>query len=516
MKKILLSLTCLALAYNYSNLQAQSLSDNALIISRDLNSGTARFKAMGGVNTALGGDISSISGNPAGLGFYGQSDVSVSLNYLNNINKASFYGNSISQNQGKFGFENAGIVINYPTNNNPDYGWQNFNIGLGIDQHNNFTDNLKYSGINNQNSIVNSFTEIMNGNKEFADDFWNSYLVDQADGKPYFPTVLEADEKNQQMDMITTGYKYNTNISFGANYGNKFYIGAKFGFTSFKYDSKSTFLEKGWTKTAGELLAENPQSDFGKPNNSAYKYTDISYDLQDFNDLTLKGTGVNFGLGMIFKPTWDWNIGVNITTPTWTEVQEVSDVETWVDYYKDENSTTSLHEGYGSKNYGQTFDYAIISPWKTSVGLTKFFGRGLLSADLEYVNYSSIKYREVILDSDPALEGQLTNEIQDSFKGAFNFKIGGEFLFTDRLAARAGFHLIGSPYKGDSQSDYIASLGLGYVLTKSLYVDLTGMQYKQFNYSTNPYAFNNLNSPLPTADVKNTRTNVVLTLGAKF
>ncbi|VTQ00907.1 Uncharacterised protein [Sphingobacterium daejeonense] len=45
---------------------------------------------------------------------------------------------------------------------------------------------------------------------------------------------------------------------------------------------------------------------------------------------------------------------------------------------------------------------------------------------------------------------------------------------------------------------------------------LRGCQYKQFNYSTNPYAFNNLNSPLPTADVKNTRTNVVLTLGAKF
>jgi hypothetical protein len=84
----------------------------------------------------------------------------------------------------------------------------------------------------------------MNGNKEFADDFWNSYLVDQADGKPYFPTVLEADEKNQQMDMITTGYKYNTNISFGANYGNKFYIGAKFGFTSFKYDSKKHIIRK--------------------------------------------------------------------------------------------------------------------------------------------------------------------------------------------------------------------------------------------------------------------------------
>src|SRR5690606_15571748 len=159
---------------------------------------------------------------------------------------------------------------------------------------------------------------------------------------------------------------------------------------------------------------------------------------------------------------------------------------TWVDYYKDENTSTSLHEGYGSQNYGQTFDYAIITPWKSSIGLTKFFGRGLLSTDIEYVNYSSIKYREVVLDADPGIEGELTHEIQDNFKGVFNFKIGGEYLFTERLAGRAGFHLIGSPYKGDSQNDYIASLGLGYVLTKSLYVDLTGMQYKQFNYSASP------------------------------
>ena len=518
MKKILLSFTFLTLTYTISNLQAQTLSDNAFLISRDLTSGTARFKAMGGVNTALGGDISSISGNPAGLGFYGQSDVSVTLNYLNNTNKASYFGSNTSQNQGKLGFENFGIVINYPTHNDPSYGWQNFNIGIGIDKQNNFTDNLKYSGSNNQNSIVNSFSEMMDDNTEFAGDFWNSYLVDKGSGSNdrYFPTVLEADAKNQQMDLINTGFKYNTNISFGANYGNAFYIGARFGFTSFNYDSKSTFQEKGWTKKPGEILAENPNSDFGDPGNKAYKYTDISYDLQDFNDLSLKGTGVNFSLGMIFKPSWDWNIGVNITTPTWTEVQEISHVETWVDYYKDENTSTSLHEGYGSQNYGQTFDYAIITPWKSSIGLTKFFGRGLLSTDIEYVNYSSIKYREVVLDADPGIEGELTHEIQDNFKGVFNFKIGGEYLFTERLAGRAGFHLIGSPYKGDSQNDYIASLGLGYVLTKSLYVDLTGMQYKQFNYSASPYVFDRLNSQIPTAEIKNTRTNIVLTLGAKF
>ncbi len=518
MKKILFSLTCLALTYNYSHLHAQTLESNALLISRDITSGTARFKALGGVNTALGGDISSISGNPAGLGFYGQSDISVSVNYLNNTNKSNYFGNSISQNQGKFGLENAGVVIHYPTNNDPNYGWQNFNVGLSIDKQNNFSDYLKYSGTNNNNSIVNSFSEIMANDNAFANDFWNSYLVEELPGtnNGYFPTVLEADDKAQQLDYITNGFKYNMNVSFGANYGNKFYIGAKFGFISFKYDSKSTFLERGWTKEPGEILAENPQSDFGKPNNDAYKYTDISYDLNDFNDLMLKGSGVNFGLGFIYKPTWDWNIGINITTPTWTEIQEDSDIETIVDYYVDENSTNPLHPGYGSQNYGGSYDYAIISPWKTSVGLTKFFGRGLLSAEVEYLNYSSIKYREIVTDPNIEFENQITNSISDTYKGTFNFKIGTEFLFTDRLAGRAGFNLIGSPYKEDSQSDYIASLGLGYILTKSLYVDVTAQQYKQFNYTHIPYDFNSLNSPLPIADVKNTRTNVVLTLGAKF
>src|SRR5690606_17263639 len=104
-----------------------------------------------------------------------------------------------------------------------------------------------------------------------------------------------------------------------------------------------------------------------------------------------------------------------------------------------------------------SYDYAVVSPWKTAVGLTKFFGRGLLSAEVEYLNYSSIKYREIVTDPDYTFESEVNNNINDTFKGTFNFKVGGEILITDQLAARAGFNLIGSPYKGDTQSDYIAS-----------------------------------------------------------
>lgn len=49
--------------------QAQFVGD-AIIFGQENNGGTARFKGLGNAKTALGGDISSITGNPAGLGFF--------------------------------------------------------------------------------------------------------------------------------------------------------------------------------------------------------------------------------------------------------------------------------------------------------------------------------------------------------------------------------------------------------------------------------------------------------------
>ena len=48
---------------------AQTVYDAANIANKDLN-GTARFVSMGGAMGALGGDISTIATNPAGIGIY--------------------------------------------------------------------------------------------------------------------------------------------------------------------------------------------------------------------------------------------------------------------------------------------------------------------------------------------------------------------------------------------------------------------------------------------------------------
>ena len=56
-----------------SECMAQSYVEEALLISRIRSGGTARIQAMGGVQNALGGDISSAFYNPAGLGMYNRS-----------------------------------------------------------------------------------------------------------------------------------------------------------------------------------------------------------------------------------------------------------------------------------------------------------------------------------------------------------------------------------------------------------------------------------------------------------
>ena len=46
---------------------------NLVDLESDLR-GTTRIQSLGGINTSIGGDISSISGNPAGLGFFNYLD----------------------------------------------------------------------------------------------------------------------------------------------------------------------------------------------------------------------------------------------------------------------------------------------------------------------------------------------------------------------------------------------------------------------------------------------------------
>ncbi|MCD6322107.1 MAG: hypothetical protein J7L77_03665, partial [Clostridiales bacterium] len=68
MKKILLFTFIFTVLI--SSAQTLSFTDQAVLFSSDDNYGTARFVAMGGAFGALGGDMTAVEINPAGLGVF--------------------------------------------------------------------------------------------------------------------------------------------------------------------------------------------------------------------------------------------------------------------------------------------------------------------------------------------------------------------------------------------------------------------------------------------------------------
>lgn len=91
--------------------------------------GTARYLGMGGAFGALGGDISAMSSNPAGLGVYRSSEVVTSLS-LSSIKTNSNWNGSVNDvSKTKFNFDNIAYVGYFPTGN--DEGIVGWNVEIG-------------------------------------------------------------------------------------------------------------------------------------------------------------------------------------------------------------------------------------------------------------------------------------------------------------------------------------------------------------------------------------------------
>src|SRR5690606_38947310 len=69
---------------------------DALKFSGAESSATARFNALGGQQTSMGGDLSSIYGNPAGLGMFSKSEFAFTFGLNDYKNKSTFLGQSTS------------------------------------------------------------------------------------------------------------------------------------------------------------------------------------------------------------------------------------------------------------------------------------------------------------------------------------------------------------------------------------------------------------------------------------
>lgn len=506
---------------------AQYLHD-MIRIAKPESGATARFRALGNAQTSLGGDLSSLSGNPAGLGFFNQSDIGLSFDFLADVNDATYFGQTTNHSLNKFGISQAGLVFNFPSmrdrGGNLNDGWLNFNLGIGYFKTNDFNTTLSYSGINPNSTFAHFLSDKADsptGAIE-GDMGWESYLIDFNESNPgntyHYPTVLEGD--NSQRNVLSDrGWQSSVNVSMGANYSNKLYMGLSLGLPAFRYTGKQVFTEAGYVKSFDDIFRENPTSAFLDENEDAFDLLEADYETEYNYKQTSHGRGVNATLGLIYKPIPAVSIGISASTPSWYWITDEG--FTYMDaWYYDPHESNPFFT-YNSDEFEDYLEYTVRTPYRVNGGVSALFGGyGLVSVDLEYVDYSSMRFsasEHLGASAKADLDENMNRAVRTNFKSAVNFRAGAEYLFAEHLLGRLGYSRQGSPYKENEVKTEIVSGGLGYRVNK-MYLDLT-YQYFTQSFQHRPYEIDTswwTEAQNPAASVTNNRHHVMMTLGFKF
>lgn len=470
---------------------------DALVFSNTQNSATARFNGLGGQQTSIGGDLTSLYGNPAGLGMFTKSEFSFTPSFNSNKNETSFLSNSKTSNFSHLNLNNIGVVFHSPIakTENLTQGLISFNFGIGYQKTNFFRNdmNLGKGIISTKNGLGNYFAEQANFENSLPENLssnttyvaYYGFLINQVKDDPKIynanDTVIN---RTQALGLNSKGNQSNVDFSMGVNISNKIYLGAALGLASINYKTNNLLIQNG-----------------------NYSDTNQPYQADLINNFDTQGSGVNFKIGAILKPVYEFRIGLSLESPTWYSIS---------DYYSQDLNVRdfgSVNEK-GTDNY--PFDYRLSTPLKMNGGLSYFIGKnGFITANVSYADYGSINF-----NSNSATTNSTTkNYINNTYKDAINYSVGAEIKLIDNLMIRGGYALRGNPYRNIENKDYKVSAvsgGLGYRFG-NYYIDgavIANNSNLQNSYSS--YNLNNNEPSAPKAFYNTKSTNFTFTIGSKF
>ena len=473
-------------------------SADALRYSNFQVSGTARSSGMGNAFGALGGDFTSVSINPAGLGLYRSSELSITPTIGRTEVDSKYLGNSSNDSKYNFSFDNISYVSSITTRNS-SAGIVSVNVGFGYNRLKNFNSNSLVGGNNAKSSILDYFAS--NANVGNMSDFhewlaWDTDLL-LKDDNGYWHDIEDANYgQSQQKSISRSGAIDEYSIALGLNFNHKLYFGVSIGIVDLYYKESSTHIE--WDKN-----------------------DNINYfnELQFNSYLRTSGTGVNGKLGVIYKPINEVRLGVSVHTPTFYSLNDVFETSMKSSVTYDDGKT----ERHSANSPFSEYDYDLETPLRATFSGAFILGkRGLVSVDYEYVDYSKATLRR---GGDGHQFIQENQEISSAYKSVGNVRVGGEYRLIDALSLRAGYEYYPSPYNkyafGVTQPNADANLntyscGFGY-RQGNFYFD-AAYRYSESKAFETLYpgpASNNYPEP-EMASFNTLKSNVVLTFGFRF
>jgi len=499
-------------AYNLSNLSVQ---------------GTARSMGFGNALGSVGGDFSSLSVNPAGIGIYRSSEISVTPSLKMNSTSSDYSSITTGDNSTNFNFNNFGIILtNAPKGRRYDHrAWKTVSFGFGMNRVADFNNSYTYSGQNSTSSGSQVFESDANKNPSGALSStpsntlgymgYNSYLINQNSSGQFYSIVPFAGGVEQMKSRQTYGGITEYALSLGGNYKEKLMLGITLGIPVVNYQSNSYFQES---------LAE------GNTASNPYGFQSFNYS----NNVSVTGGGINAKLGAIYKITDFLRIGAAFHTPTYYSLTDISNPGITSTRFSGD-STAALTVDNGGLLQNQ-FNYHLSTPWKGVISATLMLNKfGFITADYEYVDYSSMRYMfpsGIDYASNVPFQAeadQINQVIKNTYKGASNFRIGAEARLTNSFMVRAGAGYYGNAYTAYGQSTQTSyyttqridlSLGAGFHW-HHFFADVALVHGMYTGYEQ-PYTVDYsqvISGPavtVPTSKITYSTNNAALTLGMKF
>lgn len=532
MKKVLIAMSVLALS---STAFSQSELDAFKYAQGDL-SGTARYLAMGGAFGALGGDISAMNGNPAGLAIYRSSEVVATLSLAGISAKTDWLGTKESNSRTKMSFDNIAYVGYFPTSN--DVGVVSWNVGFSYNRLKNYRRNYTATAAGGIDYSLSDYVAarataggIPVGDLGITDKYnpydpahgigdWLAILGYDAgymeaysdNDRAYYSTFTEPDGTGYKMsdsrlEVQESGAVDQYDISAGINISDILMLGATVAITDLNYDYISYYKEEfvnGNYLTLGNHGAGNW--------------------------LSTDGTGYSFNIGAIVRPSDFLRVGVAYNSPIWYKMTDTYQTAASTDVNAFDKPLTSVTPKDAST------DYEFRSPDKWLFSVAGIFGKtALLSVDYEMVNYKNMRMYDYYGNANQQTNGF----IKEDFGMGNTLRVGAEVKVTPQFAVRAGASWADSPMKDQLKDGLVEvmtvgtipnytidkgvthyTVGLGYRFTPNFYTDIACV-FK--THKEDVYAFSNMfdengdyiihSQP---ASLKTHTTRVALTLGYKF
>lgn len=530
-----------------SSMFGQSAMEGFSLSQSDMR-GTARFMSMAGAFGALGGDLSTLGQNPAGIGVYRNSDLGFTLNLDCQSATAKTPNFSTNDTQTKFYLNNIGYVGAFRVSNNAF-----LNFGFAYNKAASF--NRRYQGyFGSLNSSLSNYIAGISNNAELTegelstDRFYDPYVGTSEFSAPWISilgydsrlinpvyrnndTSLIPDWKGQWGDGTSgTGYfaveekgsvdEYN--ISLGGSVNNIFFWGMDFGITDLNF-------------TRYSMWGENLDNAYVARSNNSLDITQGPADWSLYNSYHASGTGFNYKLGFIVKPIQELRIGFAFHTPTWYSIDETFSGQ--VDYNYPNSEAGSGNALTNNGNYGYN-SYNFRTPWKVIASVAGVIGeRCIVSADYEWAGYGGMHYSDNSGDYDYSWYNpydDVNNDVKAYYKGSNTLRIGAEYRITNNVSVRAGYSYVSSPVKAaskdgqetiyisgtrpafsfDNETDYV-TCGIGYRY-KGFYADAAYVwKHQSLDYHAYPQDPESAVQS-PVSDVTINHSQIVISLGFRF